>query len=219
MADGNWDIPIIGDIISGLFGAAGQSQQNKWNAGQAQKQMDFQERMSSTAAQRSVKDFTAAGLNPALAYERTASSPGGAQATMGSTLNAGISSAKTSSQFRQDMEIARRTNDADINLKKAQEKAVIADANETAQRIAFTAINQPFDTRNKTATAALQEYMLPSAANEAAWAKRIGEIGPGLSTAKDLTGVLQGLFPKINIFGGGANNTTKHFLMPKGTTP
>lgn len=53
-----------------------------FNAEQAQKQMDFQERMSNTAHQREMQDLIAAGLNPILTATggNGASSPGGSSA-------------------------------------------------------------------------------------------------------------------------------------------
>ncbi len=48
----------------------------------AQRQMDFQERMSSTAWQRGVKDMQAAGLNPYIMAPGGASSPTGAMANL-----------------------------------------------------------------------------------------------------------------------------------------
>lgn len=75
---------FLGALIGGAFGLAGTGISSALQVREARKNRAFQERMSSTAYQRGMKDMRAAGLNPLLAYSKGgASTPGGAQAQIG----------------------------------------------------------------------------------------------------------------------------------------
>lgn len=96
--------------ISGIVGAKGARDRNKSQEKQAQKQMDFQEDMSSTAYQRATEDMRKAGLNPMLAYTQGgASSPSGSQANIENVTEPAISSAKAGLLLNQELKNMRAT--------------------------------------------------------------------------------------------------------------
>lgn len=81
----------IGAGVAGMMGENGAKEMNDANSAQAQRQMDFQERMSNTSWQRGMTDMRAAGLNPIFAYKAGgASTPNGAMAVMQNEAAAGV---------------------------------------------------------------------------------------------------------------------------------
>lgn len=111
----------IGALGAGFLGYKGQRDANQANIQLARENRAFQERMSSTAHQRAVRDLRAAGLNPILAARSPASSPGGSLARVENALGKGVASAMELTRLRQDLKNMRaqeRNMDADTAVKE-----------------------------------------------------------------------------------------------------
>lgn len=90
---------VISGVATSNDAAQGVRTTNALQIAQAQKQMDFQERMSNTSYQRGVKDMEAAGLNPMLAYSQGgASTPSGSIAQVSNPTAAAINTGFTAKQ-------------------------------------------------------------------------------------------------------------------------
>ncbi len=98
-------LPLLGS----LFSAKGARDRNREQRQLAQAQMAFQERMSSTAFQRSAADLEKAGLNRILALGKPASSPGGAMAPIMDELTPAVSTALQSKRLSEDVKNLRQS--------------------------------------------------------------------------------------------------------------
>lgn len=168
---------------------------NDANAAQAQKAMDFSERMSSTAYQRSTEDMKKAGINPMMAYmQGGASSPPGQAASMqapnvGRVAEAAISTALD--QKRTNAEATEKEASANLmNLQAATEAQNSLRVKYEAERSAIEAKLAKKTMSSVEAKAQLQKLQSEFDAGMVkwdGWMKRAGEaigtIGDGIGKA------------------------------------
>lgn len=191
---------FLGDLVQGAGAIFGQHQANRTNVRLAREQMAFQERMSSTAAQRSREDFEKAGLNPALAYGTTASSPVGASARVEDVIGPGISSARASQMQRAQIDalkyqnnltlqkMAESSSQTEANLEQA--RLALANRKAVDQRIQFERELQPYKVQTEALSNLYQEYVNKSAKVQGEYDERFGTLSRGV---KDVTGAAGGI--------------------------
>jgi len=114
---------------------------------EAQRNRDFQERLSSTAYTRAAKDLEAAGLNRVLAIGSPASIPSGGQAPIPNTLESMIGGAQAASglatQKSQRKLMTQQTNQAQATAKAVSQRGNLDEQNARIRKTIADTVQTP----------------------------------------------------------------------------
>lgn len=171
-------------LTEGLFAAGSAVAGNIWNAREARRNREFQERMSSTAWQREVADMRKAGINPIAKFGHGASTPGGDRAEMEDVGGKGISSALQARLVKAqaanlEAQTELTTQQRDITHQEWQHwrpeqwNLALEKARAEVQQLTSSA-------QAAKARALLDEAARQGALNEEEWERRVGEMGPAV---------------------------------------
>lgn len=147
-------IGAIGALGAAGISAYGQHKANQENIAHSREQMAFQERLSSTAYQRSMQDMRSAGLNPMLSYSQGgASTPAGSQPPGSKSKFENISSALSLMRMAADVDyvsaqadVARTTAKKlayEANISNLKSKAVDIGVNAFKSAGSYTPTHEP----------------------------------------------------------------------------
>jgi hypothetical protein len=152
---------LLGGLLTNEAQAAQAAGAQSFSAEQAQKQMDFQERMRSTQYQTTVKDLIAAGLNPMLAYSQggagtpSGSAAVGQQATLRNPAEALASSAAQLGNIKADLEL-KHANTIEsyerADMYSADTKLKLLEAPNVSQRLKNLISEELLNDARRTAT-------------------------------------------------------------------
>lgn len=169
-------------VIAAGASVAGGLLTNESAKREARRNREFQERMSSSAHQREVRDLRAAGLNPILSATggSGASSPAGNMAPIEDVVGKGVTSAIDSLRLKKEIQAA----DSQIQLNEAQGHAASA----AATRDATTAKNNELNAQVLKAT-------LPATLKHAEYDKNMAPMDAILNRVNKATQAI----PRLNI--------------------